>query len=80
MNRKILLYMVLINLLPFLLYDRLIYHSLSSVDNAFLFYLFTNFISKMIIFILIYCFIQIILFKILIMRLYNQNHVSAYAS
>lgn len=80
MNKKLTLYMILINITPFLLYDRLVYHSLSALKSPLLVFLLTNTLSKFILFLLIYGFIQTVLFKTVLMRLYHQDHVSAYGA
>ena len=78
MTYKLLLYITIINLIPFYVYDRL-YNEISNKTLSYEMYTFiTQPLTKTLLFILIYTFIQILLYKYLLKNLYNRKLISNY--
>ena len=77
---KLIAYMMILNTLPFLIFDRIHFLLLKSQTPRIITSLLDHHAGKFILFILIYLFIQYLLFKIILKNLYLSRFHSAYVS
>jgi len=78
-NHKLIVYMIIVNILPLLLYDRLSYLLDTKYKNHLL-NVFDNRMASFLLFVGIYLFIQKIAFHLILIKLYHVPEESQYVS